>query len=204
VSVRKRILAMTIAGGLAISSHAIADPAGLDANVGFFAKPKYIGSAYCYACHQDLSREFAKTKMGQLFQVKPRNDLERRGCEGCHGPGSNHAITGGGVGIGGLVEFRVDHGQSIATANRACLNCHDEAFWHGATHGARELACFDCHLVMTQMSRSAQLAPPYFARWSNRRTWGLAISGGILAGIFTGAIFRRRRPAREEGHDERA
>ena len=178
-----------------------ADTGDNDLNLGYFATPRYIGSTYCYGCHADLSREFAKTRMGKLFQVEPKNDLERRGCEGCHGPGSNHAITGGGASMGGLVEFRIDRKQSrvqsIEAANQVCMNCHDEAFWHGATHGARRLACFDCHVVMTRMSRSAQLAPPYVAPWSNRRTWGLAIGGGLLAGMFTGAISRRRRIARE-------
>jgi ribosomal protein S27AE len=178
-----------------------ADTGDNDANLGYFATPRYIGSSYCYGCHADLSREFAKTKMGKLFQVEPQSDLERRGCEGCHGPGSNHAITGGGVGMGGLVEFRIDRGQSIKTANQVCMNCHDEAFWHGATHGTRRLACFDCHLVMTRMSRSAQLAPPYVAPWSTRRNWSLAIGAGILAGIFTGTLSRQRRGTRERDRD---
>src|SRR5262249_48670054 len=133
----------------------------LDANLGYFAKPRYIGSAYCYACHTDISNEFAKTKMGRLFQKKPRNQIEQLGCEGCHGPGSNHAIMGGGASMGGLVEFRIDRGQSIAAANRLCMNCHDEAQFHGRVGESNRLACFDCHLVMTQMSRTGQLAPPY-------------------------------------------
>ena len=177
----------------ALAVTARADEALIDKNVGYFVNPRYIGSVYCYACHADLSSEFAKTKMGRLFQLKPENDLERRGCEGCHGPGSNHAIMGGGVSMGSLVEFRIDRGQSIETANKVCLNCHDEALWHGRVGGTRRLACFDCHLVMTHMSRSAQLAPPYVAPWNNRRTWSRAIIIGILAGLFTGAIFRRRK-----------
>jgi hypothetical protein len=58
---------------------------------------------------------------------------------------------------------------------------------------------------MTRMSRSARLEPPYVAPWSDGRTWGFATVGGILAGIFTGAIFRRRRAdrnqSRAEAHD---
>ena len=73
--------------------------------------PHYVGTVYCYACHQELSLEFAKTKMGKLFLVKPQNDLERKGCEGCHGPASDHAESGGGLGVGGMAEFRIDHGQ---------------------------------------------------------------------------------------------
>src|SRR5580704_5303806 len=202
--ISKCAVAAALVWSLVIATGARADTADIDSNIGYFAQPRYIGSTYCYACHFDLARDFAKTKMGRLFQVTPRSDLERRGCEGCHGPGSNHAATGGGLGMGGLVEFRIDRGQSIEVANQVCMNCHDEAFWHGSTHGARRLACFDCHLVMTRMSRNAQLAPPYVAPWSNRHTWGLATVGGIFAGIFTGAVFRRRSDrgaGRAEAHD---
>src|ERR1700738_2163252 len=94
-------------------------------------RPPYVGTVYCYACHQELALEFARTKMGKLFLVKPQNSLERMGCEECPGPASDHAESGGGLGVGGMAEFRIDHGQTIERNNRACLECHDEAYWHG-------------------------------------------------------------------------
>ena len=51
---------MTIVVCLAAATGVLADSADIDTNVGYFAKPKYIGSVYCYACHLDLSREFAE------------------------------------------------------------------------------------------------------------------------------------------------
>jgi hypothetical protein len=157
--------------------------------------PHYVGTVYCYACHQELSLEFAKTKMGKLFLVKPQNDLERKGCEGCHGPASDHAESGGGLGVGGMAEFRIDHGQSIERNNRACLECHDEAFWHGGkTHPFRRMACFDCHVVMVRMSPTFQLAPAAAGQdWNRGRTWGDAALVGLLVGAVFGGWRRLRR-----------
>jgi hypothetical protein len=172
------------------------------ANSGVRRPPShYVGTVYCYACHQELSIEFARTKMGKLFLINPQNDLERKGCEGCHGPASNHAESGGGLGVGGMAEFRIDHGQSIERNNRACLECHDEAFWHGSTHGFRRMACFDCHIVMVRMSPTFQLAPAAAGQdWNRGRTWGEAALVGLLAGAMFGGWRRLRlRRRRSKG-----
>jgi hypothetical protein len=157
-------------------------------------RPHYVGTVYCYACHQELALEFARTKMGKLFLVKPQNSLERMGCEGCHGPASDHAESGGGLGVGGMAEFRIDHGQTIERNNQACLECHDEAFWHGGkTRGFRRMACFDCHVVMVRMSPTFQLAPAAAGEdWNRGRTWGCIALVGLLAGAMFGGWRRLR------------
>src|SRR5215472_3446277 len=159
--------------------------------------PHYVGTVYCYACHQELALEFAKTKMGKLFLIRPENALERLGCEGCHGPASDHAESGGGLGVGGMAEFRMDRGQTIERNNQACLECHDEAFWHGGkTHPMRRMACFDCHVVMVQMSPTFQLAPAAAGQdWNRSHTWRSAALIGLLAGAVFGG-WRRLRIAR--------
>ena len=171
------------------------------ASGGTHREPHYVGTVYCYACHQDLALEFARTKMGKLFLVKPQNDLERKGCEGCHGPASDHAESGGGLGVGGMAEFRIDHGQTIERNNRACLECHDEAFWHGGkARGLRRMACFDCHVVMVRMSPTFQLAPAAAGEdWNRGRTWGDAALVGLLAGAVFGGWRRLRRGRRRMG-----
>ena len=163
--------------------------------------PHYVGTVYCYACHLELAVQFAQTKMGKLFLVKPQNDLERKGCEGCHGPASDHAESGGGLSVGGMAEFRIDHGQSIERNNRACLECHDEAFWHGRkTHPLRRMACFDCHVVMVRMSPTFQLAPAAADQdWNRGRTWRDAALLGLLAGAVFGGWRRLRVGRRRKG-----
>jgi cytochrome c554/c'-like protein len=195
------LLALAAALAQSAPAKAAADPATMPANVQSASSPEpphYVGTVYCYACHQELALEFAKTKMGRLFLVKPENELERLGCEGCHGPASNHAESGGGLGVGGMAEFRIDHGQTIERNNRACLECHDEAFWHGKTHPMRRMACFDCHVVMVPTSPHFQLAPPAAGQdWNRGRTWRDAALLGLLAGAIFGG-WRRTRTRRRK------
>jgi hypothetical protein len=56
----------------------------------------YVGNEVCQACHAAAFEKFSTTVMGKIFLHNPRNETEKRACENCHGPGSNHVAAGGG------------------------------------------------------------------------------------------------------------
>ena len=55
----------------------------------------YAGSAACADCHKKETAQFSKSTMGQVMLGKPRDNHEALGCESCHGPGKQHAESGG-------------------------------------------------------------------------------------------------------------
>lgn len=57
----------------------------------FPADATYVGEERCVACHTKESSQFVHTTHSKAFKLNPKSDLERKGCEACHGPGSRHA-----------------------------------------------------------------------------------------------------------------
>jgi DmsE family decaheme c-type cytochrome len=121
----------------------------------------YVGAEACKACHEEVDQKFAATKMGRLFLKHPRNTIERLGCETCHGPAKAHVDAGGGKGVGGLISFAKNDKTPVEKRNQVCLSCHTKGarlYWQGSAHESRDVACTNCHTVMTSVSPKAQLA----------------------------------------------
>jgi DmsE family decaheme c-type cytochrome len=121
----------------------------------------YVGSETCKICHDEQHKKFESTKMGRLFLKHPRNTRESLGCENCHGPGKAHAEAGGGKGVGGMITFAKNDKTPVEKRNEVCLSCHTKGariFWKGSAHEARDVACTNCHTVMSDQSPKAQLA----------------------------------------------
>jgi len=107
----------------------------------------YVGSDTCVACHADQEKHFSKTIMGKAFK-RPKTELEKLGCESCHGPGKAHVEAGGSKETI-PIRFTGDSTNSVEEKDRACLSCHERGnrlFWQGSPHETRQVACVDCHV----------------------------------------------------------
>jgi len=126
------------------------------------AKEGYTGVEPCQTCHAAAYEQLAKTSMGKLFLNHPRTADEKLGCETCHGPGSDHADSGGNK-LESLLRFTKGSATPINVRNDACLKCHQKSerlFWEGSAHETNDVACTSCHVVHTGpgITARAQLA----------------------------------------------
>jgi DmsE family decaheme c-type cytochrome len=122
---------------------------------------QYAGEALCLTCHRKLRDHYEDTTHSHVLGANGRTELEKRGCEGCHGPGKVHAYSGGGKNIGGMITFRAKTTDAIRKENEACLECHERGertYWEGSTHDMRTVACTSCHVVMEKRSAKALLS----------------------------------------------
>lgn len=123
-------------------------------------EPGYAGSERCASCHRPDHARFSQTAKGRRMLGEPRSDLERRGCESCHGPGAAHADARGRVKPEGFVSFAANDATPIEQRNRMCLQCHEgqaRMQWMGSAHDGGNVACTDCHSIMNPQSETGQL-----------------------------------------------
>jgi DmsE family decaheme c-type cytochrome len=109
----------------------------------------YLGAEVCKGCHADQATKLEHTLHGKLLGTNlARGDLQPRGCEACHGPGSKHLedVTNPTLNI----RFTKKSPLSATQKNAVCLQCHSKGnriLWQGSPHESRDLACVTCHSV---------------------------------------------------------
>lgn len=122
---------------------------------------QYAGDVLCVRCHSDSTARYQHTRHARLVNAEAgRNDLEKKGCEACHGPGKVHAMSGGGKGVGAMITFKEKDRKAIQRNNDACLACHQNEkrdYWGGSAHSMRNVACTSCHTLMERKSTTGML-----------------------------------------------
>lgn len=108
------------------------------------AKPDdYMGEQGCADCHADKVAAF-KNSPHSACMLDPKLPLEKRGCEGCHGPGYIHRADENPE----VIAFTK---MSPEESSAACLRCHEqtlnEKHWKKSAHSAAGLSCVSCHQI---------------------------------------------------------
>jgi DmsE family decaheme c-type cytochrome len=110
------------------------------------ASSKYVGSAVCRACHPDIWADFYKNPHYKSV-ASGKESPERTGCEGCHGPGSDHVAAGGG-------KTTIPHAFSLMSPVQIlddCLACHakdiSRANIRRSVHTTEDVVCSNCHSI---------------------------------------------------------
>jgi len=113
----------------------------------------FVGQKVCEGCHQQEASNWAHTIHAKVFTLNPRDPMEAKGCEACHGPGSAHVKNPSDFAT--IISFSHKSQTPIARQNAQCLGCHQggqRIFWHGSIHENNKLACSDCHNPMANFA----------------------------------------------------
>lgn len=126
------------------------------------AQPKetasYVGEQACLQCHVIEARHFAHTTHAHAFRSNPRNQMEARVCEACHGPGSRHVTAP--TDKTTIIGFTRESATPVAQQTAQCLSCHrgeQRLHWTGSAHQRQDLSCSDCHNPMARISAQGLL-----------------------------------------------
>ncbi len=120
------------------------------------AAPAFTGSAACRTCHPNITVDFFRNPH---FKTQVRNDEppDRAGCEGCHGPGSEHIAAKGDKAK--IVAFSQLNARAILDN---CLRCHAESLGRAqirrSSHSQAQVACNACHSIHRPQTPKALLA----------------------------------------------
>ena len=113
----------------------------------------YVGQETCADCHDDMAGDmfatstsaegFAKTIHGRLATWELMG--AEKGCESCHGPGSQHVDNDGDT------EYILRPTELVSDqASAICVKCHTDGHLMDYTHSAHALSdvgCADCHSI---------------------------------------------------------
>lgn len=117
-----------------------------------FAQAKeddYIDEQSCAECHRDAHAGFERSPHA-AYVANPRDSVDRRGCQSCHGPGGPHVANL--EDEAQIYKFVLSYTKSKPVEGaRACLRCHNDtmtlAHWQRTGHAHADVGCNDCHRI---------------------------------------------------------
>lgn len=102
----------------------------------------YAGDDTCLTCHEGQS----VTGSAHARAYNPRTPAATGNtCESCHGPGQEHAESGG-----DKTKIASYKTMAVSEQNDTCTTCHNRkahALWEGSQHEQRNVGCASCHSV---------------------------------------------------------
>jgi len=115
------------------------------------ADKQYVGSGTCRGCHGEIPESFDQGPHGKTMTdvcALPR----WQNCETCHGPGRQHADTGGDQ---DTIVF--PPALSPKDLNQRCLSCHEfpkgHDKWMDPGASPQKTGCLECHSVHSRLNR---------------------------------------------------
>jgi hypothetical protein len=109
------------------------------------ADKQYVGAGTCRGCHSEIPESFDQGPHGKIMTdtcALPK----WQNCETCHGPGRQHADTGGDQ---DTIIF--PPALSPKDLNQRCLSCHELPKGHNEfidlQASPQKTGCLDCHSV---------------------------------------------------------
>jgi len=107
-------------------------------------EPTSLGTDVCMVCHIDFASRWARVSHSQKMLSDAAVPKPLRGCEGCHGGGSEHVL-------GNRQRIVRWEGLSTSGKNNTCLQCHqgkvETEQWKTSPHSPRGTTCDGCHEV---------------------------------------------------------
>jgi len=108
------------------------------------AKPTYVGSEVCSACHDEIAKAFERNPHAAVNRAD-RHGFTGKACEACHGPGSVHAESVQ------AADIRQPAKLGAAEADRICMECHrnrpTSAGRIESGHAQNQIPCTACHSI---------------------------------------------------------
>ena len=117
---------------------------------------KYVGAETCKTCHEEIYNAWSKTPHWKTT-LNTNGGPSKQGCEGCHGPGSEHVAGGGDV---TKIFNPVKH--SAKEVDAMCLTCHAGAHpnFDRSPHAKAKVGCISCHSIHQSKEEESLLKAP--------------------------------------------